>query len=60
VAPTLEQFRGLRGDFTQLIEEEPRLTEKERKSALKFLGEFYEDLESDKDVQKLLIDKCRG
>lgn len=60
IPTVLEQFRSLEGDFMALFENEPRLDGRTSKSAVKFLGGFYKALEDDKDVQKKLIDNCRG
>lgn len=60
VAPALEEFRALQPDFDALLENEPRLDKGNLKRALKFIGQFYEDLETPEDVQRRLIDNCRG
>ncbi|MEE4175326.1 MAG: hypothetical protein V2I57_13820 [Xanthomonadales bacterium] len=60
VDPTLDEFRRLRPEFIALLENEPRLDKGNRKRALKFLDGFYEDLETPKDVERRLIDNCRG
>ncbi len=60
VAPALEEFRALQPEFNALLENEPRLDKGNRKRSLKFIGGFYEELETPKDVQRKLIDNCRG
>jgi hypothetical protein len=60
VAPALEEFRALQPEFNALLENEPRLDKGNRKRSLKFIGDFYEELETPKDVQRELIDNCRG
>lgn len=60
VTPVLAEFRTLRPEFDALLEQEPRLDKGNRKRALKFLGGFYKDLETPKDVQRRLMDNCRG
>ncbi len=60
VEPTLEEFRTLQPDFNALLENEARLDKGNRKRSLKFIGQFYEDLETPKDIQRKLIDNCRG
>jgi hypothetical protein len=60
VAPALEEFRALRPEFDALLENEPRLDRGNRKRSLNFIGDFYEELETPKDIQRKLIDNCRG
>lgn len=60
VGPALEEFRDLRPRFVALLDNEPRLDKGNRKRALKFFDDFYEDLETPEDVGKRLIDNCRG
>jgi hypothetical protein len=60
VEPALEEFRALRPEFTALLEGEPRMDKGNRKRSIKFIERFYDDLETPKDVQRKLIDNCRG
>lgn len=60
VPAALEEFRALREDILGLVAKEPRLDNRNRKSALRFIEGFYADLETEKDVRKRLIDNCRG
>jgi hypothetical protein len=43
-----------------LITSEERLFSKNQKSTTKYLEEFYEIIEDDKDFQKDILDECRG
>lgn len=60
VPEALEEFRRLQDDFMALFENEPRLDARTQRNAVRFLAGFYNDLESDKDVQRQLIGNCRG
>jgi len=42
-----------------LVENEERLTNSSKKKALKFLGQFFEILKSDKEYQDDIIEQCR-
>ncbi|MEJ2535246.1 MAG: hypothetical protein P8008_07225 [Gammaproteobacteria bacterium] len=56
----LDEFRALRPEFEALFENESRLDARPRGDALRFIGQFYGTLEDPGDVQRLLIDNCRG
>ncbi|MND03083.1 hypothetical protein D3C83_227340 [compost metagenome] len=56
----LDEFRELRPKFEAVLQNEPRLDERNRKDALKFVEGFYKALADDKDVQRKLIGNCRG
>ena len=60
VPGVLQEFRALQPQFMAMIENEPRLNERTRKEASRYLADFYEELETDKDVQRKLIGNCRG
>lgn len=60
---TMEDARQLylakEADIMGLISSESRLTERNAKTASKFVGEFFETLKDEKDYQKNIIGKCR-
>lgn len=60
---TMEDARQLflakEADIMGLISSESRLTERNAKTATKFVGEFFETLKDEKDYQKDIIGKCR-
>jgi hypothetical protein len=60
---TMEQARqeyiAKEADIMGLISSESRLTERNAKTANKFIGDFFETIKSDKDYQKHIIGKCR-
>jgi len=60
VPGVLNEYRALEADIMALFENEPRLDDRQRKYATRFLAGFYGSLENDKEVQKQLIDNCRG
>lgn len=60
VKPALEEFRAKRGEIEALFENETRLDKSHRKQALRYIEDFYDDLDSDAAIQEELIDNCRG
>jgi len=60
VPAALGEFRALRAEIMALVENEPHLDARNRSDAVRFLEGFYQYLEDDGDVQKRLIDNCRG
>ncbi len=61
---TLEQVRAqildLRGAITALFDDEPLLTQRYRKKALKYLDSFFEILEDDRKFHREIVSECRG
>jgi hypothetical protein len=57
---TLDRYRQQRQAIIDLFQNNELLEDKVKGKAVKFLEEFYETLDSDKDIQKEFIDKCRG
>ena len=43
-----------------LVENDNRLTDKSKKEALKFMGEYFEIAKDPGDFQKEVLDECRG
>jgi len=60
IPAALERFRSHREEIIGLVETNDLLDIKESKETVRFLEAFYTSLETDADVQKQLIDKCRG
>ena len=55
-----ELFREKRADILALFENNPNLTDKNRKSAIKYIEDFYKTLNDPKRFKKEITDKCRG
>jgi len=53
-------MRGLRDAIFALPDNETRLSGRKRGNARRFLEGFYDSMESEENVQELIIDKCRG
>ncbi len=60
VEPALAEYRALRGDIEALFENESRLDNGHRKRALRYIEEFYDDLDSPAGVEKHITGNCRG
>lgn len=60
VIPALEEYRARQTDFEAVFQNEERLDKRQRSYSLKFLAGFYENLATDEDAKKELIDNCRG
>lgn len=60
VPAVLEEFRASREKFLGLLANEPRLEKRTTKTAIRFIEDFFADLETEKDVRKRLTDNCRG
>ena len=56
----LERYRQQRQAIIDLFQNNELLEDKVKRVAVKFLEEFYETLDSDKEIQEEFIDKCRG
>lgn len=56
----LDRYRQQRQAIIDLFENNELLEDKVKRVAVKFLEEFYETLDSDKEIQEEFIDKCRG
>ncbi len=54
-----QEFIAKESAIMGLISGEARLTDRNAKTATRFIGEFFETLKSDKDYQKKIIEKCR-
>jgi hypothetical protein len=55
----LSRYRAQRQSISRLFEEEPLLTPAGRKRAIKFIEEFFEQMDKPGALEKL-TDKCRG
>jgi hypothetical protein len=56
---TLDRFRAERGEIESTILNQAELAEKQRDYALDFLASFYDDIESDRRIERNFIKKCR-
>lgn len=60
VPEVLKEFRDLRPQFEAVLQNEPRLDERNRKDALRFVNGFYDVLKDEQDVTRRLTGSCRG
>ncbi len=60
LAATRSQVLGLESEMMAMVQDEPRLSDRERRYTLKYLEDFFEVLRSDKEFEKEVASKCRG
>ena len=60
IPATLERMRGQRDAIFALLDNEKRLSGRKKGNARRFLAGFYDSVESEENIQELIIDKCRG
>ncbi len=58
VARSLQRFRDKRDDIYALINEQEGLSSRTRKSVTSYLDKFYKLINSPKDVERYIVDKC--
>lgn len=56
----VEEFKRLKNDFAQLVEDQPRLDGKEKKKTQAYIDDFYEVLDSEKAMERRFTGSCRG
>lgn len=54
----LQQFRDKRAELLALIEEQPGLTDRTRKSAGGFIGDFFKIIDDPKKVRSRIVKRC--
>lgn len=57
---TIALFNEKKTDIWALFDNNTHLTDKNRKKALSYIGEFYETINDPKKLKKEITDKCRG
>ena len=57
---SVELFNEKKPEILALFENDMHLTEKNRKSAISYIEQFYEVINNPKKFESLIIDKCRG
>jgi hypothetical protein len=58
--PTARQlYRDRQSDIMAVLDSDPRLAERSKKKASRFLEKFFEILEDDKDFERQVLRKCR-
>lgn len=60
LAETRSQVLGLERDMRALVQNEPRLDDRNRREAMDYLDDFFEVLRSDEEFEEEIVSKCRG
>jgi hypothetical protein len=60
LAAARELFLARRGDLYRIVENEVRLTSRNRRKSLRYLDEFFETLGDDERYRRLIIEACRN
>ena len=53
-------FNEKKADILALVQDNPHLTDRNRKDVIKYIDDFYEIIDNPKLFDRYIIDKCRG
>jgi hypothetical protein len=57
---SIDKFRQAEGQIRALVDDQPDLGKRRRRSAAKFIDDFYKVLNDPGKLQSRVFDKCRG